>query len=289
MESFVTPPERQARIRLADGRALAWSEWGPRDGLPVVFCTGAGLSGSLGFGANVLAGLGIRLMAIDRPGLGRSDPHPEKTLSTWAADVRAWAEANHLQRLAAVGFSQGAPFAFALAGHGVAAAVAIVSGQDELSHPRIRAQLTPEVAGMLAALEHDSAAFERAVAAMATGDGLWQLIIGMSGERDRALYTSEPFATLFRQALDEGFRQGPQGYVRDLVNALGPWPVAPEHIRVPVGLWYGARDTSTVHSPDFGATLSARLADAYHTIDDAEGGSLLWTRGGDVLAWLRSK
>lgn len=47
----VTPPERQAAMRLADGRALAWSEWGPAEGLPVLFCTGAALSGSLGFGA----------------------------------------------------------------------------------------------------------------------------------------------------------------------------------------------------------------------------------------------
>lgn len=69
MKPFVTPPERQDQLRLPDGRALAWSEWGPRDGLPVVFCPGAATSGSLGFGAAVLAGLKIRLMAIDRPGL----------------------------------------------------------------------------------------------------------------------------------------------------------------------------------------------------------------------------
>lgn len=203
--------------------------------------------------------------------------------------MRVWAAVNRLQRLGAVGFSQGAPFAFALGSYGITTAVAIVSGQDEFTHPRIRSLLTPEVAGMLTAIEHDAAAFEQAFAAVVTAEGLWQLIVEMSGERDRALYTSDPFATLFQQALGEGFRQGPQGYVRDLVNTMGPWPIVLEQIHSPVGLWYGARDTSTVHSPDFGATLAARLTNVYRVIDETEGSSLLWTRAGDVLSWLHAK
>ncbi|MFI6866658.1 hypothetical protein [Nocardia sp. NPDC050406] len=35
-------PERLGTTELADGRTLAWSEWGPRDGTAVLFCTGAG-------------------------------------------------------------------------------------------------------------------------------------------------------------------------------------------------------------------------------------------------------
>jgi hypothetical protein len=70
---------------------------------------------------------------------------------------------------------------------------------------------------------------------------------------------------------------------------MGPWSIVLEQSRTPLGLWYGALDTSVVHSPDFGATLAARLTATYHTIDDTEGGSLLWTRAGDVLAWLHAK
>lgn len=54
MNDLVTAPERQATMRLHDGRVLAWSEWGRVDGLPVLFCTGAAMSGWLGFGANDL-------------------------------------------------------------------------------------------------------------------------------------------------------------------------------------------------------------------------------------------
>jgi hypothetical protein len=53
-----------------------------------------------------------------------------------------------------------------------------------------------------------------------------------------------------------------------------------------VDLWYGAQDTSPVHSPDFGATLAARLPRATRTVDPGEGGSILWTRARDILARL---
>ncbi|MBD1909329.1 MULTISPECIES: hypothetical protein [unclassified Leptolyngbya] len=67
---FGTPPERQTFIRLQDSRKLAWSEGGSVNGTPVLCCTGAGMSGSLGFGIRHLPALGLRLIAIDRPGLG---------------------------------------------------------------------------------------------------------------------------------------------------------------------------------------------------------------------------
>ncbi|WP_315790060.1 hypothetical protein [Fischerella sp. JS2] len=82
MSELETPPERRARMQLHDDRILAWYEWGPVDGLPVLFCTGAGMSGWLGFGASDLPRLGLKLIAIDRPGLGLSEVHPHKTLSS---------------------------------------------------------------------------------------------------------------------------------------------------------------------------------------------------------------
>jgi pimeloyl-ACP methyl ester carboxylesterase len=285
----VAPPERREGHRLSDRRWLAWSEWGPVDGRPVLLCTGAALSGWLGFGADHLADMGLRLMAVDRPGLGDSAPHPGKTLSTWAEDIRELKAAQQLQNLTAVGFSQGAPFALALAAQGLVEAVAVVSGQDELTHPGIKPMLHPEVAGMVEAIRADAAGFERQFARMATPAGLWQLIVGMSAEQDRALYLDEHFSQAFQRALQEGFAQGSQGYARDLINAMQPWPFALEHIEVPVDLWYGALDSSMVHSPDFGATLAARLPRATRTLDLEAGGSILWTKAYDILARLTSE
>lgn len=282
----IAPPERRSTMRLSDGRVFAWCEWGPAHGTPVLFCTGAGMSGSLGFGTSLLADLGLRLLAPDRPGLGASDAHPGKTLDTWAGDVRELAEEARLSEVAAVGFSQGAPFALALANVKVARAVAIVSGQDDLQHAKLAPLLSPDIAGLLAAAREDAAGFERHLTERMTADVLWQLVFDTSAEHDRVLYGGAAFAEAYRRALREGFSRGPAGYARDTLNALRPWPFAPEAITAPVDVWYGALDASPVHSPDFGATLATRLPRASLTVEPREGGSLLWTRARDILTRL---
>jgi pimeloyl-ACP methyl ester carboxylesterase len=288
MKVMVTQPSRQATMQLHDGRRLAWSEWGSVDGIPVLFCTAAGMSSWLGFGASALSNLDLRLIAIDRPGLGLSDPHPHKTLSSWVDDMREFLGVQNLDNVLAVGFSQGAPFAFAASAQGAVKALAIVSGQDELTYPRLLPLLHPEVKGMIAAIQQDHVGFEQHFSQMATADGLWQLIIGMSAECDRILYESDTFSQSFRRALQEGFSQGAQGYARDLVNALGSWPMKLEEITIPVDLWYGGLDTSTVHSPDFGATLALRLPNVSRTFEPNEGGSILWTKSEQILSKLKS-
>ena len=160
-------------LRLPGGRVLAWSRLGPDPARPVIFCTGAGMSGSLGFGLPALPALGLQLVAIDRPGLGRSSPHPTKTLQTWSDDVAYLMTSRGLHDGLAVGFSQGAPFALALAGAGLVGAVAVVAGQDEFR--AVSHLLHPEVAAMLASAEADPDGFERTIARDATADWLWSL------------------------------------------------------------------------------------------------------------------
>jgi pimeloyl-ACP methyl ester carboxylesterase len=286
--AMVTPPERQGTMQLHDGRRLAWSEWGAVDGIPVLFCTGAGMSSWLGFGVSDLPSLDLKLIAIDRPGLGLSDPHPNKTLSSWVDDMGEFIQAQNLHHVLAVGFSQGAVFAFALAAQDLVKAIAIVSGQDELTHPSLLPLLHPDVEGMITAIQQDPVGFEQHFSQIASADGLWQLIIGMSAERDRILYESDTFCQAFKRALQAGFSQGSQGYARDLVNALNSWSIKLEEITIPVDLWYGGLDTSTVHSPDFGATLALRLPNASRIFEPEEGGSILWTKSWHILSKLKS-
>jgi pimeloyl-ACP methyl ester carboxylesterase len=236
MSDLITPPEQQATMRLSDGRLLAWSEWGATEGLPVLFCTAAAMSGSVGFGTDDLKELGLRLIAIDRPGLGASDAHLNKSLSTWVVDIREFIQFNRLHKVTAIGFSQGAVFAFALAAAGIVEAIAIVSGQDELAHPSIKPLLHPDVARMVAVVEQDTETFEKHFLQNATWERMWQLMISMSGACDRLLYLDESFSQAFQRGLQEGFSQGAQGYVHDLVNAVSSWSFAVEDITVPVDL-----------------------------------------------------
>ncbi|MCE9575375.1 MAG: alpha/beta hydrolase [Deltaproteobacteria bacterium] len=282
---MITPPDRASDLAIA-GRRVGWTEWGARDGAPVLFVTGAATSSSLGFGADAIRALGLRLICVDRAGLGRSAPDPAKSFASYARDVAAVIDALALGRPPVVAVSQGAPFAVALAGAGLVSAIAIASGQDELAHPRLRAALIPDVAAMIDAIAADADGFARTFATRVDAEGMWALVMAMSGPEDQAIYGAPEFAGPYRAALREGFAQGPDGYVRDLVLALGRWPTPPEAIEVPVHLWYGLRDTSPVHSPDFGATLATRFPRATrHALAD-EGGALLWTRSRELLTAL---
>ncbi|WIG99414.1 alpha/beta hydrolase [Myxococcus sp. SDU36] len=250
-----------------------------------MLCPGAATSRWLGFGSAVLAETGVRLISVDRPGLGASTPMPRRSLLDWATDIRHLRLARALNGLRAVGFSQGAPFALACAASQEVEAVALVSGGDELAHPAMRALLHPDVV-KLVDLTATAPAQAEAFFARMSAQMMWDMVIGMSHEADRAVYTEPRFAEAYRRALDEAFSQGTAGYARDTVLAMSPWPFKPESISVPVDLWYGALDTSPVHSPDHGQTLAARLPTARRRVEPDAGGALLWTHAEPILTSL---
>jgi pimeloyl-ACP methyl ester carboxylesterase len=283
MNTFVLePPARTGTTQLPDGRLLGWGEWGPASGTPVLLCPGAATSRWLGFGASALDRWKVRLISVDRPGLGASTPAPERGLLDWATDIQSWAAARELEGLLAVGFSSGAPFALSCAASGLVKRAAIVAGTDELAHPALRGKLHLEVARLVDLAATEPARAEAFFAGM-SAQTMWDMIIHMSSDADRAVYTEPLFAAAYRRALDEGFMQGPAGYARDTVLTMSRWPFEPESIHVPVDLWYGALDTSPVHSPDYGETLARRLPSARHHVLPQAGAALLWTHSEDIL------
>jgi pimeloyl-ACP methyl ester carboxylesterase len=289
MNAFVLePPARTGTTQLPDGRSLGWGEWGPASGTPVLLCPGAATSRWLGLDANVLDKRGIRLISVDRPGLGSSTPAPERELNDWAADIQSWAVARELEGLLAVGFSSGAPFALACAASGVVKGAAIVAGTDELAHPDLRGKLHPEVAQLVELAATEPARAEASFAGL-SAQAMWDMIIRMSSDADRAVYTEPRFAAAYQRALAEGFLQGSAGYARDTLLTMSRWPFDPGSIHVPVDLWYGGLDTSPVHSPDSGETLARRIPSAQHHLLPQAGAALLWTHCEEILASLLAR
>ena len=80
------PAVRHAR--LADGRRLAYRDYGDPAGRPMLaFHEGLG-SSLLPQGAQTLAlDLGLRIISVERPGFGQSDPHPDYSFDAVADDV----------------------------------------------------------------------------------------------------------------------------------------------------------------------------------------------------------
>lgn len=103
-------------MRLRDGRALAYLEVGALDGTPVIHCHGNPSSRlEVLLLAEQATSLKVRLIGVDRPGIGYSDPKPGYGLLDWPDDVAELAEQLGLDRFAISGLSGGGPFALACA------------------------------------------------------------------------------------------------------------------------------------------------------------------------------
>src|SRR6478735_10591444 len=104
-------------LRLPDGRAMAWAEYGSPRGLPCVLVADVGSSrlapGWLLHDSALPSA--IRLLAIDRPGIGASDPIGFGGTEQPAEDLRRMVETLAVGRVAVIGIGQGADDAFAFA------------------------------------------------------------------------------------------------------------------------------------------------------------------------------
>ncbi len=276
----IVDPVRTGESELAGGRLLGWAEWGPPDGIPVLLCPGAATSRRLGFGADVVDVLGVRLISVDRPGLGASTPVPGRSFGDFAADIGEFTARREIERPAMVGFSQGAPFALACAAEGVAGALAVVSGADEVAAPEFAGLLPAQLRALVARTVAAPAGAEEFFAAFDPG-AIWDMVLAGSAESDLEVYREPGFERAYRRAVDEAFVQGPAGYARDTVLAMGRWTFDPARITVAVDVWYGEQDTS--HSPDQGALLASRVPGAVRRVVPGIGGAVLWTHAEEIL------
>ncbi|MEW2061743.1 alpha/beta hydrolase [Streptomyces sp. NPDC007002] len=285
MSLYVDDPARLGTTRLPDGRALGWAEWGPEDGLPVLLSPGAATSRWLGVGAGAVEAEGVRLVSVDRPGLGVSTPAPGRTFDDFVSDVRELARLRGLgPRPAMLGNSQGAPFALACAVAGVVSALTLVSAADEVAAPEFAAALPGELRDLVTRVAEDPAGAERVFAGF-DADAMRRMVLAGSPACDLAVYEDPGFAAAYGRALDEAFSRGAgAGYARDTVLAMGRWPLDLGAISVPVHVWYGEEDAT--HSPDLGRLLVSRIPGAGRTVVPGTGGALLWTGAGPIVASL---
>ena len=103
-------------VQLRDGRKLAYIEYGKSDGFPVLLFHGTpGSRKWLLEDDEASQSLGLRLIAIDRPGYGLSDPKPNRTVLDWCDDVEELADHLQIDKFSIIGVSGGGAYAAACA------------------------------------------------------------------------------------------------------------------------------------------------------------------------------
>jgi pimeloyl-ACP methyl ester carboxylesterase len=109
-------PDAQV-IPLDAGRHLAYAEFGDPLGKPVLYCHGHPGSrlDPLLFDQDLLRRSGVRIIAPDRPGIGRSDFLPARRIIDWPGDVCELMDLLGIPEFAVLALSAGGPFAAAAA------------------------------------------------------------------------------------------------------------------------------------------------------------------------------
>ncbi len=246
-----SPAHLRDQHRLSDGRRLVFAVTGPDDGVPVVYCHGA-IGTPLGPSVDLEAiacDLGVRYIAVSRPGIGGSDPAAGRTVRDFAADLRELVDALELKRFAVVGVSAGGPYALAV-GRELAdrvSGLAVCSSLSPLCRPhrtpgmelRIRLALAflSRAPGFCAALGTVAVPLVRRHPEM-----LSRVIAAHAAPSERRLLQTVDervaASTSFLDAADGGVR----GMVEDYLTCSRPWGFTPAEVPVEVHLWHGASD-----------------------------------------------
>lgn len=290
--------DREAQqLKLPDRRNLGYGEFGALNGLPVLY--------NHGFPASRLearlveeeaASLGLRLIAVDRPGFGLSTPQPGRGLLDWPGDIITLADHLGLERFAMLGVSGGGPATLACAVELAdrLSAVTIVCGLGPVAEPRLRqgmpwparfsfglAHRVPFVAGIL---------FGRLIGPLLKRTPeltLWLLTIAAPAA-DRRFLERPAIRRRFSDSLREAFRQGGRGAASELILLARTWPFQLARIEIPLELWHGRKDATV----PFGHAehLASRLAAVTCRYFTDEGHfSLPLDHAGAILESLRNR
>jgi pimeloyl-ACP methyl ester carboxylesterase len=242
--------ETEYRVRLADGRTLACLGLGDPVGSPVLYFHGFPGSRLEARVAAAAAGrLGLRLLAVDRPGFGQSAFQPGRRIGDWPADVTALADELGLERFSIVGVSGGAPYALACAASladrlaGVALLCPLgplaIAGSTAgmVTHDRVLLTLAARAPPLARAVAHLIAHWIRR-----GPDRCLEFLTAGLDSPDRDLFADSGYRSLMTESMMEALRQGGRGAARELTLIARPWDFRLEDVRMRVSLWQGLAD-----------------------------------------------
>jgi len=281
MDAASPPPAD--RVPIDDDRHVAYAEYGDPAGHPIVFLHGTPGSRRLGrLFDDAARREGVRILAPDRPGYGRSSPWPTRDLSDTGAFVAPVLDDAGVDRAGVVGFSGGAPHALAVAAtHGDrVTAVDVVSGATPPSVPAPTPPTQRLLGRLASATPRLLSGLLRAQAWLATRSP--DVVVSQyTTEAGRASLPDAVDALVARDFADALSRTR-RGAITELRLLAAPWSIPLTSVVVPVRLWHGADDENV--PVDGVRTLRDRLPDAECTVfEAADHLTTLWRSRGSVV------
>jgi pimeloyl-ACP methyl ester carboxylesterase/DNA-binding CsgD family transcriptional regulator len=242
-------------LRLADGRQLSYAEYGAPNGMPVLYFHA--LNGSrleLLIHADRLRDLGVRLIAMDRPGYGHSTFAERRDYRESTADVQALLDELGIAEAHVLSTSAGSA-------HALHAAWALPRRIQSVHCTAV----VPPIGYILASdspstLNSMLNQFFRLVPSLLRpamelallGQTVESLLTSMTTTRqsnafslteaDVAFITSAEQLPYFVASMVESLRQGGRAWAMESALINQPWSIDLQDLKAPVHLWHGSLD-----------------------------------------------
>lgn len=274
---------------LADGRTLAYAEYGDSQGTPVFFFHGSPGSRLFRPPDEVTKRLEIRLICAERPGYGDSTFQPNRRILDWPNDVASLADALKLDSFAVVGHSGGGPhtLACAYALPRRVKAVVVVAGAGPID--------APGATDGMATLNWFAFKFGQylpwsigyAIIRRVYGEAAADPVKAIDRDKetrplvDNQIFDIPEIRELCIQSDKEAYRHGLQAFAWDARLITRPWGFSLDEIKAPVHLWHGTVDNST--SIAMARYMAQKIPNGKLTVCDGEGHMLLIPRWEEIL------
>ncbi len=269
---------REGRVRLASGRCLAYHQFGNPSGPLVLYFHGTP-------GSRLEAGLiehevclsGINLIAIDRPGIGRSTYYSGRRIVDWPCDVELLANALGYagSSFGVIGMSGGAPYATACARmipHRLTH-VAVVSGYAGLEAPGVTAGSEDKAIALITRrqrLSHVGINFIARRLDSHPDRVIEKVTANWSAADRRLIYCNPVYYRNLIANLSEATRCGSEGIVTDIRLLGAGWGFNLCQIQgVSVSIWQAGCDR--IAPPSTGRYFHRQIAGSEYRFDPKAG------------------
>jgi pimeloyl-ACP methyl ester carboxylesterase len=270
-----TADASDGRFHLADGRTLAFAEYGAASGIPVVFFQGTPSSRLMHPPEDITRELDARLIVVDRPGFGGSDASLGRTLLDWPRDVAVLLDHLGVGAFAVAGVSGGGPYALATAYclPERVRAVSVCGGSGPLELPgALRGAALVRRAGYLLA-RHAPRLFRWFLRHTTNPNQQTEKFIRRytrhNPPADQAIITDPTFHEMYLANFAEASRQGFDAFADEVILGSRPWGFDLRDIAVSVHFWQGECDNSTPLAMAQG--MAARIPGATLSVLPGEG------------------
>jgi pimeloyl-ACP methyl ester carboxylesterase len=251
-------------VKLRDGRLLGFAEFGDPAGKPIFYFHGyPGSRVEASISNETASKMGVRLIGIDRPGMGLSTFKPGRRMLDFPDDVVELANALEIDRFAVMGISGGGPYvttcAYKIPERLTAAGIVCGMGPMELGLDGMMpankvlfstAQRTPWLFGPLI-----WAAIGRVARNETAANKAFSAQIKRLPEADqKAMRNPQNFDGLLSSTL-QAFQQGSTGPIHDGKLYAQSWGFRLEDVSMPnIYLWHGEKDINV------GVAMARRVA-----------------------------